>query len=128
MVGKQEMAVGVVVVALALSAGCAEPPADTEARRAALEAEGQQLDAAFDTVEDRLLLNQARVHLWQELGERHKQGSAVHCKHAGANLAAMLEHEERQEEKARRLKRRGGVASVDATVLTSGKQARSSRN
>src|SRR5512140_304313 len=119
MVGKRGVALGVAVVALSLWAGCAEPPPDAEARLAALEEEGQQMDAALDHVEDRLLGNQARMHLWQELGERHKTVSAIHCKHADANLAAILEHEERQEEKARKLKRSHSLASVDSTVLTS---------
>jgi outer membrane murein-binding lipoprotein Lpp len=119
MVGKRGMALGAAVVALGLSAGCVQPPPDAEARLAALEAEGQQMDAALDTVEERLLGNQARMHLWQELGERHKSVSAIHCKHADANLAAILEHEERQEEKARKLKRSRHVASADATVLSS---------
>ena len=128
MVGKRAMALGVAVVALSLSAGCAEPPADAEARLAALEAEGQQMDAALDKVEDRLLTDQARVHLWQELGERHKTVSAIHCHHADANLAAILEHEERQEEKARRLKRSHNVASADTTVFTSGEEPTSSHD
>jgi hypothetical protein len=128
MVGKRGMALGVAVVGLALSAGCAEPPPDAEARLAALEAEGKQMDAALDTVEDRLLADQARMHLWQELGERHKHVSAIHCQHADANLAAILEHEERQEEKARKLKRSHSVASVDSTVLTSGKEPPSSHD
>jgi hypothetical protein len=116
------------VVALALASGCAEPPPDAEARLAALEAEGKKMDEALDTVEERLLGNQARMHLWQELGERHKAVSAIHCKHADANLAAMLEHQEKQEQKARKLKRRRHVASVDAMVLTSGKAAQSKQN
>ncbi|MFL5350916.1 MAG: hypothetical protein ACJ8AT_39615 [Hyalangium sp.] len=122
------MALGVAVVALSLAAGCAEPPPDAEARLAALEEEGKQMDAALDTVEDRLLGNQARMHLWQELGERHKTVSAIHCKHADANLAAILEHEERQEEKARKLKRSHSLASVDSTVLTSGQEPQSSHD
>lgn len=128
MVGKRGLALGVAVVALSVSAGCAEPPPDAEARLAALEEEGKQMDAALDTVEDRLLGNQARMHLWQELGERHKMVSAIHCQHADANLAAILEHEERQEEKARKLKRSHSVASVDSTVLTSGQEAQSSHD
>lgn len=122
------LALGVAVVALSVSAGCVEPPPDAEARLAALEEEGQKMDAALDQVEDRLLVSQARMHLWQELGERHKQVSAIHCKHADANLAAILLHEERQEEKARKLKRRHSVASVDSTVLTSGKEPPSSHD
>jgi hypothetical protein len=128
MVGKRGLALGVGMVALALSAGCAEPPPDAEARLAALEAEGQQMDAALDTVEERLLGNQARVHLWQELGERHKLVSAVHCKHTDANVTAILLHQEKQLEKARRLKRRRHVASVDTTALTSSKAVQSSQN
>jgi len=116
------------VVALALMAGCARPPPDAEARLAALEAEGEKMDAALDTVEERLLGNQARMHLWQELAVRHKSVSAVHCQHADANLAAMLAHHEKQEEKARKLRRRRHVAAVDAMVLTSGKTAKSSQN
>jgi hypothetical protein len=128
MVGNRGLALSVGVVALALASGCAEPPPDAEARLAALEAEGKQMAEALDTVEERLLGNQARLHLWQELGERHKTVSAVHCKHADANLAAMLEHHEKQEQKARKLKRRRHVASVDAVVLTSGKENPSSQN
>ena len=127
-VGMRGLALGVSVVALSLSAGCAEPPPEAEARLAALEAEGQQMDAALDTVEDRLLGNQARVHLWQELGERHQQVSAIHCKHAHGNVEAIIEHEEKQEEKARKLKRSHSVASVDSTVLTSGKEPPSSHD
>jgi Skp family chaperone for outer membrane proteins len=128
MVGKRGLALSVGVLALALSAGCAQPPPDAEARLAALEAEGKKMDAALDNVEERLLADQARMHLWQELGERHKSVSAIHCKHADANLAAMLEHQEKQEEKARKLKRRRHVASVDAVMLTSGKGVQSSQN
>ncbi|WP_224240115.1 hypothetical protein [Hyalangium gracile] len=122
----RRVALGVAVVALALSSGCAEPPSDAEARLAALEAEGEKMDAALDTVEERLLGNQARVHLWRELGERHKQVSAVHCKHADANMAALIQHEEKQWEKARKLRRRHSVAAVDTTVLTSGKAPQTS--
>lgn len=127
MVGKRGWALGVGLMALVLSAGCAQPPPDAEARLAELEAEGQKLDEALDTVEERLLGNQARMHLWQELAERHQQVSAVHCKHAHGNVEAIIEHEERQEEKARRLRRRH-VASVDSTVLTSGTVVESSQN
>lgn len=127
MVGKRGWALAVGVVALTLSAGCAQPPPDAEARLAELEAEGQKMDEALDKVEERLLGNQARMHLWQELGERHRQVSAVHCKHAHGNVEAIIEHEERQEEKARKLRRRH-VASVDSTVLTSGNAVESSQN
>lgn len=127
MVGKRGGAWAVGWMALTLWVGCARPPPDAEARLAELEAEGQKMDEALDNVEERLLGNQARMHVWQELGERHKQVSAVHCKHAHGNVEAIIEHEERQEQKARKLRRRH-VASVDSTVLTSGKAMESSRN
>ncbi|MBN1206395.1 MAG: hypothetical protein JXB05_15895 [Myxococcaceae bacterium] len=127
MVGKG-MGLGMAVMALTLSAGCAEPPPDAEARLAALEAEGRQMDAALDTVEERLLGNQAQVHLWQELGRRHREVSAVHCQHTDANVMAILRHQEKQDEKARKLKKRRRVATVDATVLTSGKASQRGHN
>ncbi|MDY7226173.1 hypothetical protein [Hyalangium rubrum] len=125
MVGKRVLGVGAAILTMALSTGCAEEPADAQERLAALEAEGRQMDAALDTVEERLLGNQAQVHLWQELGRRHQQVSAIHCQHADMHLAALLKHQEKQEEKARQLKRRRHVAAVDSTVLTSGKAAES---
>jgi hypothetical protein len=122
------MGLTVAVLTLTLSAGCAEPPPDAEARLAALEAEGQQMDAALDTVEERLLGNQARVHLWQELGRRHQQVSEIHCQHTDANVMAILQHQEQQDEKARKLKKRRRVAAVDTTVLTSGKAPQTGHN
>jgi hypothetical protein len=78
------------------------------------------MDAALDTVEERLLGNQARVHLWQELGRRHQHVSAIHCQHADNHTKAILAHHEKQTEKARQLKKRRRLAAVDSTVLTSG--------
>jgi hypothetical protein len=128
MVGKRGMGLGVAVLALALSPGCVGPPEGAEARLAALEAEGREMDEALDTVEERLLGNQARLHLWQELGRRHKEVSAIHCQHADMHLAALLQHHEKQEEKARQLRKRRRVATVDSTVLTSGKAPQHSHN
>ncbi|HEX8705795.1 MAG TPA: hypothetical protein VF815_43575 [Myxococcaceae bacterium] len=124
MVGKQ--GIGLAVLLMALSTGCAEPPADAEARLAELEAEGAKMDAALDEVEERLLGNQAQVHLWQELGRRHRQVSEVHCQHADRNMAAIVAHHERQTEKARQQKKRRSLAAVDSTVLTSGMGSNSS--
>ncbi len=128
MVGKRSMGLGVAVLALGLSAGCAAPPAEAEARLAAVRAEGREMDAALDTVEERLLGNQARVHLWQELGRRHQEVTAIHCQHADTHLAAMLQHQEKQEAKARRLRKRRQVAAVDKTVLTSGRASAHGHN
>ncbi len=119
---------GLAFIGVSLSTGCATtPPADAEARLAALETEAEQLDAALDNVETRLLGNQATLMMWQELGRRHKQVSAVHCQHANSQMEAIVKHHNRQEEKARQLKRRR-VAAVDSAVLTRGKGTKRSRN
>ena len=97
-------------------------PAEDAQRIAALEAEGEQLDQALDTVEERLLGNQAQLQLWAELGRRHKQVSLVHTQHANAHLEQMVAFIERTQEKSRKLKRQR-VASAD-TVLTTGRKRR----
>jgi hypothetical protein len=114
-------------LALALAAlggsGCAPgATAEDAARLAALEAEGEQLDEALDTVEERLLGNQAQLQLWAELGRRHKQVSLLHTQHSTAHLDAMMAFMERTQEKAKKL-RRQRVASAEP-VLTSGRGKR----
>jgi hypothetical protein len=69
-------AVTMAVIALA-GAGCAPP--DAELRRARLDAERRNLEQSLDTLEDRLVANQARVRLWKELRARHESVSAVAC-------------------------------------------------
>jgi hypothetical protein len=91
-----------------------------------LEVEARQMDEALDTVETRLLGNQAALMTWQELGRRHKQVSALHCQNSDTHMEAILKHYQRQEEKARNMKRR--VAAVDSAMLTSGKAPKRSRN
>jgi Zn ribbon nucleic-acid-binding protein len=101
-------------VGLWLATGCASPPADAEARLAELSAEEKRMDEALDSVEVRLLGNQSKVVLWRELEVRHRQVSAVHCKHADEHLMAMARHYEQQEEKARQLRKRRQVVTASA--------------
>jgi hypothetical protein len=131
MVGKQgawkDKALVLTFVALAALGGYAllglgGADAEAEARLAALEAEAEQLDVALDSVEERLLGNQAQLQLWAELGRRHKQVSAVHTQRSGAHFEAMVAYMERTQEKARTLKRRR-VASAEP-VLTSARKRR----
>ncbi|NOK32868.1 hypothetical protein D7W79_09410 [Corallococcus exercitus] len=110
-----------VAVGLAVSTGCGQSPEDSEARLAALEAEGKQMDQALDAVEDRLMGSQGRLAMWNELGRRHQEVSAIQCKVSDAHMAAILAHEDKQNQKARTLKQRNSMASVDTSVLTSGK-------
>nr|WP_199741758.1 hypothetical protein [Corallococcus sp. CA047B] len=111
------------VVGLAVvSTGCGGPtPEDAEARLAVLEAEGKQMDQALDAVEDRLMGSQGRLAMWSELGRRHQEVSVVQCKVADAHLAAIMKHYDKQDQKARTVKQRNSMASVDTSVLTSGK-------
>ena len=109
---------GLAAVALWLASGCAEPPADAEARLAELEAEDKRMDAALDVVETRLLGNQSKLHLWQEMERRHEQVSAIQCRVADDHLMAIAKHYEKQEAKARQLQKRRRMAAVDAAVLT----------
>ncbi len=95
-----------------LCTGCFEPPPEAVARLAALKAETKEMNAALDSVEDRLLGNQARVHLWTELSTRHQQVSAVACTNADSHVQGIMANLERQQEKARRLRRGGREPSV----------------
>jgi hypothetical protein len=115
---------GLAAVALWLASGCAEPPVGAEARLAEDQAEEKRMDAALDEVETRLLGNQSKLHLWQELGERHQQVSAIQCRVADEHLMGMVKNLEHQERKARENQRRRRMASVESAVLTSVKQDR----
>jgi hypothetical protein len=65
------------VLAALLGTGCA--PRDATVRLARVEAEKRNLEAAFDQLEDRLLVNQARVRFWREMRDRHESVSAIAC-------------------------------------------------
>ncbi len=114
-------------VGLFLGTGCMSPSPEAEQRLAALEAEGEEMDDALDSVEERLLGNQAMLQTWQELGRRHQDVTQLHCQTADAHMVALMKHYEKQEEKGRQMKRRRSVAAVD-TVLTSGKAPKRSAN
>lgn len=109
---------GLAAVALWLASGCVAPPEDAEARLAQLQAEEERMDAALDEVETRLLGNQSKLHLWQEMERRHEQVSAIQCRVADEHLLAIAKHYEKQEAKARQLARRRRMAAMDAAVLT----------
>ncbi len=66
-----------IVLATLLALACA--PKDREIRLQRLAAERRALDATFDHLEDRLIVNQARVRFWQEMRERHESVSAIAC-------------------------------------------------
>jgi hypothetical protein len=109
------------VVGLVASTGCGRPEAEDEARLAELEAEAKQMDQALDAVEDRLVGSQGRLAMWNELGRRHQEVSAIQCKVADSHIAAILKHLDKQQQKGRMLRGTDSMASADAAVLTSGK-------
>jgi hypothetical protein len=108
------------VASAVLCAGCFDPPAEAVARLEEVKREGKRMDAALDNVEDRLLGNQGRVHLWQELSARRQQVSAVACTVANEHIQGMVANLDKQTEKARRLKRpkRGGAILSRATPVS----------
>ncbi|WP_164011817.1 hypothetical protein [Pyxidicoccus trucidator] len=123
------LGLGVAAVGLSLGTGCMSPSSESEERLAALEAEAEELDVALDDVEERLLGNQAMLQTWQEMGRRHQQVTQLHCQTADTHLMALMKHYDKQEEKARQMKRRRGtVAAVDSSVLTSGKAPKRGNN
>jgi hypothetical protein len=91
---------------VAVASACGGPSPDAEARLEAVHAEAAALDAALDGVEDRLLGNEMRLHLWQELGERHRHVSEVTCRTNSQHIQSVVRHFEKTEEVFRR--KRGG--------------------
>jgi hypothetical protein len=81
-------AILVVLAAAALVAtGCA--PQDAEVRLARVAAEKKNLEATFDRLEDRLLVNQARVRFWREMASRHESVAAIACASQDEHAVAM---------------------------------------
>ena len=106
---------------LGLLSGCGEPLGDpeAEARLARLEAEDARLRSALDGLETRLLGDQGRLHLWEELGRRHAEVSALQCRVTDEHLAGIARHLEHQAEKERELALQRSMASAEAPTLSS---------
>lgn len=84
---------------------CARPALENEPRLVEMQAEADRMDAALDSVEDKLLGNQMRLHLWSELAERHRAVSEVACRTNLAHIESISRHFEKTEEVFR--KKRG---------------------
>lgn len=78
------------VIAALLAAGCA--PRDAEVRLARVAAERRSLEATFDELEDRLLVNQARVRFWREMRDRHESVTAIACASQEEHASEMALH------------------------------------
>lgn len=71
-----------------LFAACG-PSKDVEMSRARLLSERRDLEATFDHLEDRLIVNQARVRFWREMRERHEGATAIACSSLGQHAEAI---------------------------------------
>jgi hypothetical protein len=79
-----------VVLAAVLALACA--PKDREIRLQRLAAERRALETTFDHLEDRLMVNQARVRFWREMRERHESVSAIACAVQDEHAEQMASH------------------------------------
>ena len=92
-------------LALAPACGCgARARVEAEARRGA--SERRALDEALDLIEERLLVDQARVRLWSELRDRHESVSAIAIANLDRHADAVALFGERQREKGGALAKR----------------------
>lgn len=102
------------------STGCFDAPAETAERLALVKAQGEDLDAALDGIEERLLGNQATVKLWKELAWRHRGVSEVACENLATHAAGIEKFMQKEKKKSRRRTRVAhDVASASATTTDS---------
>ena len=81
------------------------------ARRQIWDAQRRGLEEQLEQLEARLLADQARVHFWQQMRERHESVSAVACVNLGRHAESVALLDERQQEKRHALARKHRVAS-----------------
>ncbi len=105
------------------TAGCFGEPPEARARLSESKREAALLTATLETMEERMLGNQATLKLWTEMKLRHGEVTAIACKNNLAHFDAMVTALDKQEQKARTIKRRRSVATAD-TSLTSGRRPR----
>jgi len=79
--------------AVLLGSGCHRDELEEQRRRLAREHEERM--AELERVEARLYHALGTVRLWQELGERHRQVSALACENLAAHAEAMERHHQR---------------------------------
>lgn len=78
--------------------GCVSEPADARTRLVALEAEGESVLHAIDTLEQRMIAQRGVVRTWRELAERHHLVSQVACQNQATHLEQMVARLGRAEE------------------------------
>jgi hypothetical protein len=93
----QVLLVGTVVV------GCGSR--QSEARLQRLQEDHRALMVQLEQLEDRLLVDQARVHFWREMQERHQSATAMACGNLQAHAENMAILAMRQEEQILSIRR-----------------------
>lgn len=114
-----------VLMVCSAGAGCSSESPEAAARVAQVKAQGAELEAQLDELEDRLIGGQALVHQWQELGRRHQHVSAVTCENLSTHVAGMERFIARQEQKSRKLRRARMQARVSEVSTRKGRRSRS---
>src|SRR5688572_9926955 len=82
--------------------GCFSPPPEAVERLERLQQDGRADVERWEHLEERMLGNQAKLHMWQEMARRHQEVSALACSSMASHVTAMEEHQEKQATKARR--------------------------
>jgi hypothetical protein len=103
--------VGLAAAAAALALAACSGRSALDVKRQRWEAERRGLDDQLDQLEERLLADQARVHFWQEMRERHESVSAIACVNLDRHAEGMALLDEKQREKRDALARKNRVAS-----------------
>lgn len=100
----------VMAVAVLAIAACSGRGA-LELARQRRDVERRSMDEQLDQLEERLLADQARVHFWQQMRERHESVSAVACANLGRHAEGIALLDEKQREKRDAQARKNRVAA-----------------
>lgn len=82
-------------------AACFDAPDELRRRYEQTLEGGEAVAQSLDELEERLLADQARLHLWSELAVRRRQATEVACTNQNNHWIDMQLHAARQAERAR---------------------------
>ncbi|HZA51672.1 MAG TPA: hypothetical protein VE549_13090 [Myxococcaceae bacterium] len=115
-VGNPAVRASALLVFFAIAAwGCDQSSPSWVERLSRLSAQGEDMERAIEDLEERLLGNQARVHLWQEMARRHQRVSAVACENLSGHALEIAKRMDLQQVKRRA---RRGKHSARPEVMT----------
>lgn len=104
------------------STGCFDAPTETKERLASVKAQGEDLGAALDGIEERLLGNQATVKLWNEMAWRHRGVSEVACENLATHAESIEKFMQKEKKKTRRRTRVAHDVASASTTTTDSRQ------